>query len=104
MMARIAEWRDDLGGLATGGSATAYSVTTNRGFASAAAMDKAIICIIPHTDSGASPTLAVDGLTARALNYSTGVAVPTGALKSGTPYFVTYVHASTEFIVLGALA
>jgi hypothetical protein len=101
MMARIAEWRDDLGGLTTGGSATAYSVSTNRGFASAAAMDKAIVTIIPHVTSGAAATLAVDGLAARQLRTATGVNVPAGALVAGTPYAVIYLNATTEFILLG---
>lgn len=104
VMTRLADFYKDLGGLATGGSSTAFTVTTNRAFASAAVMDKSIIVIIPHTTSGASPTLNVDGLGAKAINYSTGVAVPTGALAAGTPYALVYINASTEFIVLGALA
>lgn len=102
MMARLEDYYKDLGGIATTGTATAYVLTTNRAFASSAIMDGAVICIKPNADSGASPTLAVDGLTARAINYSTGVAIPTGALKTGTPYYVIYIHASTEFILLGA--
>lgn len=104
-MASVAKWRDDLygitAGLSTGGTSTAFTVTTNATYATAAIMSGAIFSIIPHTTSGAAPTLAVDGLTARALNVSTGVAIPTGALISGTPYFVRYKHASTEFIVIG---
>src|SRR5262249_29037595 len=103
MMARIAEWRDDLGGLTTGGSATAYSVSSNRGFASAAAMDKQIITIVPHVTSAAAPTLTVDGLTARQLRTATGVNVPAGALIAGTPYALIYINATTEFILLGAV-
>lgn len=103
MMASVAKWRDDLYGLTTSGTSTAYTVTTNATYASASVMSGAVFTIIPHTTSGASPTLAVDSLTARALNASTGVAVPTGALVSGTPYLVKYVHASTEFIVLGVV-
>ena len=102
MMARIAEWRDDLGGLTTGGSATAYSLSTNRGFASTAAMDKAIITIIPHVTSGVAPTLTVDGLTARQIRTATGISVPAGALLAGTPYALVYLNASTEFILLGS--
>jgi hypothetical protein len=101
MMARIAEWRDDLGGLTTTGSATAYSVSTNRGFASAAAMDKAIITIIPHTTNGVDPTLSVDGLATRQIRTATGVNVPLGAMVAGTPYALVYVHGTTEFILLG---
>lgn len=102
VMARLADLYADMGGITTGGSSTAFTVTTNRAFASAAAMDKSTIWIIPNADSGANPTLSVDTLTARAINYSTGVAVPAGALKSGTVYAVVYIHASTEFILLGA--
>jgi hypothetical protein len=105
MMASAAKWRDDLygitSGLSTGGTSTAFTVTTNATYATAAVMSGAIFSIVPHTTSGAAPTLAVDSLTARALNVSTGVAVPTGALISGTPYFVRYKHSSTEFIVIG---
>lgn len=101
LMASVAKWRDDLYGITTGGTSTAYTVTTGSTFATAAVMSGVIFTIIPHTTSGASPTLAVDGLTARAINQSTGVAVATGALISGTPYLVKYVHASTEFILLG---
>lgn len=104
MMASVAKWRDDIygvtAGLTTGGTTTAYTVSTNSTYASAAVMSGAIFTIIMNATSGAAPTLAVDGLTARALNVSTGVAVPTGALISGTPYMVRYVHATTEFIVL----
>lgn len=101
MMSSVAKWRDDLYGLTTGGTSTAFTVTTNATYASASDMSGAVFTIIPNATSGASPTLAVDGLTARAINISTGVAVPTGYLVSGTPYLIKYVHASTEFIVLG---
>lgn len=101
-MAAIAKWRNDISGtLTTSGTSTAYTLTTSSVFSSAALMSGAMITIIPHTTSGVAPTLAVDGLTARAINISTGVAVPTGALVSGTPYVVTYIHASTEFILQG---
>lgn len=105
MMASVAKWRDDISGtVTTGGIATAYTVSSNQGFATAAAMSGAMLCFIPNVDSGTAPTLAVDGLTARAINISTGVAVPSGALKTGTPYLVTYIHATTEFILQGILS
>ena len=107
LMASVAKWRDDLSGstsgLTTGGTSTAYTVSTNATFDTAAHMSGMIFTIIPHATNGTSPTLAVDGLTARALNFSTGVAVSPGSLQLGTPYPVKYVHATTEFIVLGAV-
>jgi len=103
LMASVAKWRNDLYGGTTGGTSTAFTLTTGSTFASASDMSGVIFTIIPNATSGATPTLAVDGLTARAINISTGVAIPTGALVSGTPYLVKYVHASTEFILLGSL-
>lgn len=104
LMAAVKKYVDDNAGtITTGGSSTAYTVTTNQVFTTAALMSGARICFIPHTTSGAAPTLAVDGLTARAINSSTGSAVATGALIAGTPYVVTYIHASTQFILNGVL-
>lgn len=102
MMASVAKWRDDLSGaITTAGTSTAFTATTNQSFASLSALDNRIITIVPHTTSGAAPTLAVDGLTAKAINISTGVAVPTGFLVSGTPYVVYYEAGVGEYIVLG---
>ncbi len=101
-MASVAKWRDDISGtITTGGSSTAYTVTSNQSFASLAALDGAQIAFIPHATSGASPTLAVDGLTAKQIRMSTGVNVPTGGLLIGTPYVVTYYASAAEYIVQG---
>jgi hypothetical protein len=100
-MASVAKWRDDISGtVTTSGFSTAYTMATNQGFATAAAMSGAMLTFIPHTTSGVSPTLAVDGLTARQIRSATGVNIATGALIAGTPYTVTYIHASTEFILM----
>lgn len=101
LMASVAKLRDDLYGLTTAGSSTAYTVVTNSTFASASDMSGVVFTLIPHATSGAAPTLAVDGLTARAINESTGLAIATGSLIAGTPYLVKYVHATTEFILVG---
>jgi hypothetical protein len=103
MMASVAKWRDDLSGaITTAGTSTAYTATTNQSFASLSALDNRIITIVPHTTSGAAPTLAVDSLTAKAINISTGVAVPTGYLVAGTPYILYYEAGVGEYIVLNA--
>src|SRR5712672_4703971 len=63
VMAAVAKWRDDISGtLTTTGSWTVYSLTTNSTFDSLANMSGAMITFIPHTTSGAAPTLNVDGL------------------------------------------
>lgn len=100
MMAALAKYRDDVSGsLTTGGTSTAFTITTNQVFASLADLDGKTITIVPHATSGASPTLAVDSLTAKGIKTATGVAVPTGGLVLGTPYDVTYFNTAGEFIV-----
>jgi hypothetical protein len=104
MMAAAAKFRDDISGtLTTSGTSTAYTLASNQVFDTAPHMNGALICFVPHTTSGASPTLAVDALTARAINKSTGVPIASGTLIAGTPYLVTYIHATTEFILVGAI-
>ena len=98
LMAAVAKYRDDLAGkITTGGTSTAYTVTTNQSFASASAMDGAVIAFRPHATCGADPTLAVDGLTARQIVTSSGTNVGAGQLVAGRIYVVTYVNSSTEF-------
>ncbi len=103
-MAAAAKSRKDLGGVTTGGSSTAYTITSNQVFDSLANMSGNVITIIPHTTSGAAPTLNVDSLGAKALNVSTGVAIPTGAMIAGSPFTFVYVNASSEFILINAIA
>src|SRR5215467_14487453 len=106
MMARTAEYRDDNNGsLTTGGTSTAYTLTTNQNFTSAGltALDKQSLKIVFHTTSGATPTLSVDSLTAKPLRAATGTAPPSGAFIAGTPYIFTYYNTAGEFLLDGAI-
>src|ERR1035437_3424830 len=61
MMARSAECRDDLSGsLVTGGTSTAYTLTTNQVFDTLAPMDGARLCFRVNAANGTPATLAVD--------------------------------------------
>jgi len=103
MMARLAEYRDDnSGSLTTGGILTAYTLTTNEVFDSLAHMDKQKITVVFNVTSGATPTLAVDSLTAKPLRITTGTAPPTGVFIAGTPYTFTYYNSAGEFLQEGA--
>jgi hypothetical protein len=103
IMARLAEYRDDTSGsITTGGTSTAFTLTTNQVFASLTVMDKQTITVVFHTTSGAAPTLAVDGLTAKSLRKYTGVAPSTGAFITGTPYQFTYYNTAGEFLLNSA--
>jgi microcystin-dependent protein len=100
MMASMAKFRDDTNGsIATGGTSTAYTVTSNQSFASLSAMDNAVIAFIPHTTSGAAPTLAVDGLTAKKIRMVTAVDLTDGVLVSGSVYVATYEAGVGEFLL-----
>ena len=100
MMAAAAKYRDDIAGVTTGGTATAYTVASNQAFDSFASLDGKIIALVPHVTSGAGPvTLNVDGLGARALRSSPGIELAAGTLIAGTPYVARYVNAAAEWIL-----
>lgn len=91
MMASAAGFRDDISGaIATGGTSTAYTVTSYQVFASLATMANQMIAFTPHTTNGATVTLNVDGLGAKPLRSAPSVELPAGVLVQGTPYVALY--------------
>lgn len=100
LMAAVAKYRDDTGGAnnATGGTSTAYTLTSNQVFDSAAHMAAQELTIFPHVTSGASPTLNVDGLGAFPIvTDAAATAVPTGTLIAGSPYILAFVNSSSHW-------
>src|SRR5882672_7233502 len=66
MMARLAEWRDDVSGtITTGGTSTAYTVASYQVFDNFPDLNGAMIAFVPHATNGATVTLNVDGLGAK---------------------------------------
>lgn len=101
MMARIAEWRDDMSGLlTTAGTSTAFTVTTNQGLPSPPT-DGQAIAVTFNADNGASPTLAADGGTAYAIQSSAGTAISPGTVLSGSPYILKFKLASSAWVLHG---
>ncbi len=91
MMASLAGYRDDIAGaIATGGTSTAYTVTSYQVFDTLAHMANQVIAFTPHTTNGATVTLNVDGLGAKPLRSSPSVELLAGTLIQGTPYVATY--------------
>ncbi|MBR0953332.1 tail fiber protein [Bradyrhizobium canariense] len=94
MMAATAKYRDDIAGaIVTGGTATAYTVTSYQVFNSLANMDGKVIAFTPHaTNTAGFPnvTLNVDGLGAKSLQVNPNVELPAGFLVSGSPYVALY--------------
>jgi microcystin-dependent protein len=102
MMAAAAKYRDDVAGtVATGGTSTAYTLTSNQGFDSLANMSGKMVAFIPHATNGATVTLNVDGLGAKALRSAPSVELPAGVLIQGTPYCAVYNNSTTEWILRG---
>lgn len=101
LMAGAAKWRADLNGsITTGGSSTAYTATSNQSMGALTAGFE--ITIVPHTTSGASPTLAVDSLTAKPIRSAAGTEIGAGVLIQGTPYRVTYYTSNSgEWVLHG---
>jgi len=102
MMARLAEWRDDISGsIVTGGTSTAYTITSLEVFDSLAHMNGQMIAFTPHTTNGATVTLNVDGLGAKPLRPSPSVELQAGVLVQGTPYQATYNNSDAVWYLRG---
>jgi microcystin-dependent protein len=94
-MASLAKWRDDISGaITTGGSSTAYTVTSYSAFDSLAHMSGQMIGFVPHATNGATVTLNVDGLGAKPLRPAPSVELQAGVLIAGTPYTAVYNNSS----------
>ncbi len=102
MMARLAEWRDDVSGtITTGGTSTAYTLASNQVFDNFADMNGAMVAFVPHTTNGATVTLNVDGLGTKPLRSAPSVELSTGVLVQGTPYVATYNNSDTAWYLQG---
>jgi len=76
-------------GAANSGSGTAYTVTTTQ--AGAGNTDKTLVLwTADAANSTATPTLAVNGQTARTLTTENFTTVPVGAIKVGGIYLCAY--------------
>jgi microcystin-dependent protein len=102
MMARTAEWRDDVSGaIVTGGTSTAYTVTSFQVFDTLAHLNGQMIAFTPHATNTGTTTLNVDGLGAKPLRPSPSLELPSGSLILGTPYVATYNNSDAVFYLQG---
>lgn len=100
MMAAVAKFRDDVAGnITTGGTSTAYTVTSNQVIT--ANTNGMQVAFQPHVDCGAAPTLSVDSQTAKPLRPYHSTDFVAGELKTGAIYTATYNTANSEWIVEG---
>lgn len=106
MMASVAKYRDDISGAivtGSGGTSTAYIVSSNQLFDSATDMHLKTIAFTPNvTNTAGSPsvTLTVDGF-AGPLRLAPNVDLPSGTIIQGTPYVAIYNNTDTAFYLQG---
>lgn len=104
MMAAMAQYRDDISGLlATAGTSTAYTVTTNQGLASVP-NDGQLIAVTVHATNGVSPTLRADGGTIYPIQSSPGVGVASATMILGSPYSLKFSSANSAWMLHGFYA
>jgi microcystin-dependent protein len=98
MMASAAAFRDDIAGaITTGGTSTAYTVTSYQVFDTLAHLNGQVVAFTPHATNGATVTLNVDGLGAKPLRSAPSVELPAGVLVQGTPYTALYNSSDAAF-------
>lgn len=103
MMASLAGYRDDIAGaIVTGGTSTAFTVTSYQVFDTLAHMSGQLIGFTPHVQNGANPTLNVDGLGAKPLRFYPTADMPSSSLIPGTPYIAIYNNSDAAFYLQGA--
>jgi microcystin-dependent protein len=102
MMASTAAFRDDISGaIATGGTSTAYTVTSYQVFDTLAHMANQMVAFTPHTTNGATVTLNVDSLGAKPLRSAPSTELLAGTLIQGTPYVAVYNNSDAVFYLQG---
>lgn len=98
IMSDAAQYRDDISGaIVTGGTSTAYTVTSYSTFDSLANMSGQVVAFSPHATNGATVTLNVDGLGAKPLRSAPSVELPAGVLIQGTPYTAIYNNSDSAW-------
>ena len=102
VMARVAEYRDDnAGSLTTGGTPTAYTITTNSSFASLAELNGQRLSVRFNAANGSAATLNVNGKGAKAIQIASGIAAPAGMFAADSVFALTYDNSIPAFLVNG---
>lgn len=94
--------REDMSGaIVTGGTSTAYTVASLRGYDTLARLNGNAVAFTPHATNGGAITLNVDGLGARPLRPAPAMDLLPNVLIQGTPYVALYNHVDQVFYLHG---
>jgi microcystin-dependent protein len=100
LMASVARYRDDTSGsIVTGGTSTAYTVTSSQGFLSKALMNGAEISFTVHATNGVNPTLSVDFLGGDPISLDGTNPIPVGSMIAGSVYSAVYYNSGNSWRV-----
>lgn len=103
MMAAAAKYRDDhSGALETGGTSTAYTLSSNQVFDTLAHLSGNSFKIKFSATNGSSPTLNIDSLGAKAIQTADGTAVGSGIIIANSIWDLTYDNSIPAFILNGS--
>lgn len=92
MMARLAEYRDDVcNSGTTGGSGTAYTLSSSQVFPSTIST-QSMIAFIAHAYNGFNATLSIDGGTPYPLWQTNNIAAVPGTLRPGVLYTASFLN------------
>lgn len=99
MMAAMAKYRDDTGGvIGAGGTSSAYTIATAQSFDTLALMDTQSIAFAAPSSNLVGATLNIDGLGAKPICIdASGTPIPAGTFVAGTVYQVTYFNGVGQF-------
>jgi len=86
--------------ITTTGTSTAYIAASAYALTNANVQNGTLVFIRPHTTSGATPTVAVDTMTARTIVRADGNSLEANELVSGGIYALSYDSANTRWQVL----
>jgi microcystin-dependent protein len=90
-LASTSMFQEDISGaIVTGGSLTAYTISSFRKYDTLARLHGNMIAFTPHVTNGQTVTLNVDALGAKPLRLAPGVDLQSNTLSPGTPYTATY--------------
>lgn len=101
-LASTSMFREDIAGaIVTGGTSTAYTVASHRGYDTLARLDGNIIAFTPHAANGVNAQLSADGLAFKPLLLAPGVPPQSNVLIPGTPYTALYNNTDGAFYLHG---
>ncbi len=101
MMAAVAKYRNDTAGmLDTGGSGSAYTITSRQNYPSL--IDGMKVAFRAHATNSAGPTLNVDGRGDKPLRMFTGASLPAGKVVLGSAYIAVYRSNTDEWLLMMA--